>query len=45
VSGSWGSGRLLSSALINALVLPSGRVLVGFVTPAALEQAAAKAGS
>ncbi len=40
VSGSWGTGRLLSSSLINALVLPDGRVLAGFVTPAALEHAA-----
>jgi outer membrane lipoprotein-sorting protein len=45
VSGSWGSGRLLSSTLVNALLLPDGRALVGFVTPAALEQAAARIGS
>jgi outer membrane lipoprotein-sorting protein len=45
VSGSWGSGRLLTSNLINALFLPDGKVLVGMVTPAALEAAAAaKAG-
>ena len=40
VSGSWGSGRLLHSALLNALLLPDGHVLVGFTTPATLEQAA-----
>jgi outer membrane lipoprotein-sorting protein len=41
VSGSWGSGRLLTTSLLNALVLPNGKVLVGFVTPAVLEAAAA----
>ncbi len=40
VSGSWGSGRLFKSALVNALFLPNGRVLVGFATPSALEHAA-----
>lgn len=44
VSGSWGSGRLLRSSLLNALLLPDGHVLVGFTTPAALEQAAGTAG-
>ncbi|HET9516172.1 MAG TPA: sigma-E factor regulatory protein RseB domain-containing protein [Actinoplanes sp.] len=41
VSGSWGSGRLLSSALFNALVTDDGRVLVGAVTPEKLYEAAA----
>jgi outer membrane lipoprotein-sorting protein len=41
VSGSWGSGRLLTSSLVNALFLPDGQVLVGATTPAALERAAA----
>jgi outer membrane lipoprotein-sorting protein len=41
VSGPWGSGRLLTSSLINALFLPNGRVLVGLTSPAALEQAVA----
>jgi outer membrane lipoprotein-sorting protein len=36
-----GSARLVSSTLVNALVLNNGRVLVGLVTPAALEAAAA----
>ncbi len=40
VSGRWGSGRLLTSSLVNALFLPDGQVLVGLVTPAALEAAA-----
>jgi outer membrane lipoprotein-sorting protein len=40
VSGAWGSGRLLTSTLVNALFLDNGRVLVGLVTPAALEAAA-----
>jgi hypothetical protein len=43
VSGSWGSGRLLTSSLVNALFLPDGRVLVGLTSPAALEAAAGKA--
>jgi len=37
VSGPWGSGRLVSSSLLDALVLPDGQVLVGAVTPATLE--------
>jgi hypothetical protein len=41
VSGPWGSGRLLTSSLINALFLPDGQILVGLTTPHALEQAAA----
>ncbi len=40
VSGSWGSGRLLTTSLADALVLPDGTVLVGAVTPQALESAA-----
>lgn len=41
VSGSWGHGRLLTSSLLNALLLPDGRLLVGFVSPATLEHTAA----
>lgn len=44
ISGTWGSGRLLQTALVDALFLPDGRVLVGAVTPAALEAAAAHLG-
>lgn len=44
VSGAWGSGRLLSTSLLDALVLPNGTVLAGFVNPAALEAAAAQVG-
>ena len=40
VTGSFGTARLVSSTILNALVLPSGKVLAGFVTPAALEAAA-----
>lgn len=36
--------RLLTSSLLNALLLPDGKVLVGFVTPATLEAAAPTAG-
>jgi outer membrane lipoprotein-sorting protein len=42
VSGTWGSGRLLSSALFTALLTDDGRVLVGAVTPEKLYEAAAK---
>lgn len=35
------SGRLLSTNVVNALVFPDGKVVVGFVTPGALEAAAA----
>lgn len=35
-----GSGRLLGTSLINALVLDDGRIVVGAVTPAALQAAA-----
>lgn len=40
VSGSWGSGRLLSSALFSALITDDGRVLVGAVQPSLLYAAA-----
>jgi outer membrane lipoprotein-sorting protein len=43
VSGSWGSGRLVQSSLINVLLLDDGRVAIGAVTPAALEAAVASA--
>jgi len=42
VSGTWGSGHLLSGSLFSALVTDDGRVFVGAVTPATLYQAAAK---
>ncbi len=41
VTGGFGSAQLLSTNLINALVFPDGKVVVGFVTPGALEAAAA----
>jgi outer membrane lipoprotein-sorting protein len=42
VSGSWGSGRLLTSALVSALVTDDGRVLIGSVSPDQLYAAAGK---
>ncbi|MEU4221937.1 hypothetical protein [Actinoplanes sp. NPDC026623] len=42
VSGAWGSGHLLSSALFSALVTDDGRVLVGAVAPEKLYEAAGK---
>ena len=41
VSGSYGSGRVLKTALVSVLLLDDGRLLVGSVTPAVLERAAA----
>jgi len=42
VKGSWGSGRLLTSALFSALVTDDGRILVGAVAPEKLYEAAGK---
>jgi outer membrane lipoprotein-sorting protein len=42
VSGSWGSGRLMSSTLLSALLTDDGRLLVGFVPPDVLYDAAAQ---
>ncbi|MCA2212010.1 LolA family protein [Jidongwangia harbinensis] len=42
VSGTWGSGHLLSSTLFTALVTDDGRMLVGAVAPEKLYEAAAK---
>ncbi len=44
VSGSYGSGRVITTALVSALLLDDGRLFVGAVTPAVLEQAATRAG-
>ncbi len=41
VSGSWGSGRLLTSHLVSALLTDDGRLLVGAVDAQTLEAAAA----
>lgn len=41
VSGSWGSGHLLHSALFSALITDDGRLLIGAVSPAQLYAAAA----
>ncbi|MFC4585973.1 LolA family protein [Sphaerisporangium corydalis] len=40
VSGPWGSGRVIQSKLVSALVTDDGRLLVGAVTPEALAEAA-----
>jgi outer membrane lipoprotein-sorting protein len=42
VSGTWGSGRLLTGSLFSVLLTDDGRVYGGAVTPEALYQAAAK---
>ena len=41
VSGSWGSGRLLSTVLVNAVITDDGRVAVGSVEPESLYRALA----
>jgi outer membrane lipoprotein-sorting protein len=41
VSGTWGSGSLLSTKLFSVLIVDDGRVLVGLVSPERLTQAAA----
>jgi hypothetical protein len=42
VHGSWGSGRLISTRLVNILITSKGQVLIGAVTPAVLYADAAK---
>jgi outer membrane lipoprotein-sorting protein len=41
VSGSWGSGRLLQTSLVSALIISNGPVLIGAVQPSVLYAAAA----
>jgi hypothetical protein len=42
VSGSWGSGRLLTSTLVSALLTDDGRLLIGPVPPDLLYAAAGR---
>ena len=42
VHGAWGSGKLLHTSLVSVLMTSNGHVLVGAVTPAVLESAAAQ---
>lgn len=42
VSGSWGSGRLIESGVVCALITDDGRVIAGAVDPARLYQVAAR---
>jgi outer membrane lipoprotein-sorting protein len=42
VHGAWGSGKLLHTSLVSVLMTSDGHVLVGAVTPAVLEGAAAQ---
>ena len=42
VSGDWGSGRLLQSALFSVLITDDGRIIAGAVAPDLLYQAAAQ---
>jgi hypothetical protein len=45
VSGTWGTGRLLRTSLISALMTSNGRMFVGAVRPSVLYAAAAQAAS
>ncbi|MEV4091828.1 LolA family protein [Streptosporangium saharense] len=42
VSGPWGSGRVIQTKLLSALLTDDGRLLVGAVTPERLQEAAAR---
>jgi hypothetical protein len=42
VRGSWGSGKLLRSALVSALLTDDGRLVVGAVPPELLYAAAGR---
>jgi outer membrane lipoprotein-sorting protein len=43
VSGSWGSGKIVTTRMVSALIANDGRVFVGLVSPDTLQAAAAKA--
>jgi outer membrane lipoprotein-sorting protein len=43
VQGSWGSGKILTTKMVSALITDDGRVFVGLVSPDTLQAAAAKA--
>ena len=43
VQGSWGTGKVVTSKMVSALITDDGRVFVGLVTPDTLQAAAAKA--
>ena len=43
VKGSWGTGKILTSKMVSALITDDGRVFIGLVTPDTLQAAAAKA--
>jgi outer membrane lipoprotein-sorting protein len=45
VSGAWGTGRLVTSKLVEALILPDGQMLVGLVPRDRLEAVAGQIGS
>ncbi|MFI5707949.1 outer membrane lipoprotein carrier protein LolA [Kribbella sp. NPDC051620] len=42
VQGTWGSGKILTTKMVNALITTDGRIFTGLVTPEALQSAAAK---
>jgi hypothetical protein len=42
VHGTWGSGRLLTTSLVSALITSNGKILIGAVTPSVLYADAAQ---
>jgi len=43
VQGSWGSGKVITTKMVSALITTDGRIFTGLVTPETLQSAAAKA--
>ncbi|QNE23331.1 outer membrane lipoprotein carrier protein LolA [Kribbella qitaiheensis] len=43
VQGTWGSGKILTTKMVSALITDDGRVFIGLVSPDTLQAAAAKA--
>jgi hypothetical protein len=43
VQGSWGTGKVLTSKMVSALITNDGRILVGLVPPSVLQSAVASA--
>ncbi|WP_026163083.1 LolA family protein [Kribbella catacumbae] len=43
VQGSWGSGKIVTTKMVSALITTDGRIFAGLVTPETLQEAATKA--
>ncbi|MEU4389438.1 hypothetical protein [Kribbella sp. NPDC023855] len=42
VQGTWGTGKIISTKMVNALITTDGRIFAGLVTPETLQSAATK---